>query len=199
MLLSESKEFHAATNPRPAQTSLPEPCEIGTTKLPVVNKGITLTEVPNRIAVFFEIGNCMVHCPGCHSPELWDTNYTKCTETLEDIEAYIEEQYAKGANAVLFMGGLRSSLPGSKAFIYEILKPLAEKGYEICLYDGGTYSLALEKASAYCKWLKIGPYVESLGGLDSPTTNQRFLEKGRYVWHDKTKEYFQKEDAHEDH
>ena len=184
MLLSESKEFHAATNPRPAQTSLPEPCEIGTTKLPVVNKGITLTEVPNRIAVFFEIGNCTVHCPGCHSPELWDTNYTKCTETLEDIEAYIEEQYAKGANAVLFMGGLRSSLPGSKAFIYEILKPLAEKGYEICLYDGGTYNLALEKASAYCKWLKIGPYVESLGGLDSPTTNQRFLENGRFVGHD---------------
>lgn len=199
MSLSDLKEFHAETKQRPAQTSSQEPCEIGMTKLPVVNKGITLTEVPNHIAVFFEIGNCTVHCPGCHSPELWDTNYTKCTETLEDIEAYIREQYTKGANAVLFMGGLRSSLPGSKAFIYEILKPLAEKGYEICLYDGGTYNLALEKASVYCKWLKIGPYVENLGGLDSPKTNQRFLEKGRYIWYDKTKEYFQKEGAHEDH
>ena len=36
-----------------------------------MGKGVTLTELPNEIAVFFEIGNCKQHCEGCHSPELW--------------------------------------------------------------------------------------------------------------------------------
>ena len=40
-------------------------------KIPVMGQGVTLTELPNEIAVFFEIGNCKQHCEGCHSPELW--------------------------------------------------------------------------------------------------------------------------------
>lgn len=194
MLSQNLAESGAGRRTRPAPINYPECSEsISAAKLPIVNKGITLTEVPNQIAVFFEIGNCTIHCEDCHSPELWDTNYTKDMETYQDIKNYIEKQYKLGANAVLFMGGLRSSGIDSEVFIQDILKPLYYDGYDICLYDGGKEDYTVIKAAQYCKWIKIGPYIKALGGLDNPNTNQRFYQLEEDMWIDKTKEYFQKE------
>ena len=33
-----------------------------------------------------------------------------------------------------------------------------------------------EDIKRYLSYLKVGPYIEELGGLNSPTTNQRFLD-----------------------
>ena len=40
--------------------------------VPVVDWGITFNEVPDKVAVYFELGDCNKHCKGCHSPELWE-------------------------------------------------------------------------------------------------------------------------------
>lgn len=161
-------------------------------KIPIVTEGVTMTEIPNRLAVFFEVGNCTVHCKGCHSKHLWDTANRDNSDSLNDIMHYADRYYQMGANAILFMGGLRSlNVPPSK-FINEILRPLYEKGYDIGLYDGGFWDSLVEEASWYCKWIKVGPYIETLGGLDSTTTNQKFYEKIDDKWVDQTTNYFHK-------
>ena len=38
---------------------------------PIVDYGITLTEISDYIALFLEFGNCTARCPGCHSENLW--------------------------------------------------------------------------------------------------------------------------------
>ena len=160
-------------------------------KLPVVNKGITLTEIPNHIAVFFEIGNCTIHCKGCHSPELWDTNYTEPNMSDSDILDYIVEQANLGANAILFMGGL-DNYGYSKGLFLDLLEEL-DSYLPVCIYAGNDDDKLLAHKTIPTTWLKIGHYDHELGGLDSPKTNQKFYEWSPHKcdWVDKTKEYFQ--------
>ena len=71
---------------------------------PVANKGVTMSEVPDKIAVFFEIANCKQKCRGCHSPELWKNakpmsldleeggdNEELSSEDEEDVDSEPEE------------------------------------------------------------------------------------------------------------
>jgi anaerobic ribonucleoside-triphosphate reductase activating protein len=161
--------------------------------IPVYNKGITLQEIPDKIAVFFEIGNCTCHCNGCHSQELWDTNPCSSSMDFPQILKYILKKYKQGANAILFMGGLRSKNLSPDVFIDNILKPLYRLHYNIGMYDGyNAYDYYLREASRYLTWIKEGEYISELGPLNSITTNQKFWEKIENCWEDKTKEYFQK-------
>lgn len=164
-------------------------------KFPVVNKGITLTEIPNRISVFFEIGNCTCHCEGCHSPELWDTNYTEPNMTLQEIIDYVREQYKLGADAVVFMGGWNNEdVPRTTL---ELLLLELSNRYQVGIFVGDDYLGRLPRLPL--RWIKTGRYEKDKGGLDSPTTNQRFYEFNYYSqkWEDKTKEYFQRGDNDE--
>ncbi|MBM6701110.1 4Fe-4S cluster-binding domain-containing protein [Megasphaera elsdenii] len=164
-------------------------------KLPIVNKGITLTEIPNRISVFFEIGNCTCHCDGCHSPELWDTNYTRPNMTVQEMIDYVHEQYKLGANAVVIMGGWNNEEVSRSALILLLLDLSCE--FQVGIYVGDDYLGCLPRLPI--KWIKSGRYEKDKGGLDSPTTNQKFYEFNSYyqTWEDKTKEYFQKGDSDE--
>lgn len=159
-------------------------------RLPIVNKGITLTEIPNHIAVFFEVGNCTCHCDGCHSPELWDTNYTQPNMTTREIIDYIEEQYKLGANAVVFMGGWNNE--GVSRTTLELFLLDISCMFQIGIYVGSDRVGALPRLPI--RWIKTGRYEKDKGGLDSPTTNQRFYEydSKERAWKDKTKEYFQR-------
>lgn len=164
-------------------------------KFPVVNKGVTLTEIPNRIAVFFEIGNCTCKCEGCHSPELWSVNQTKNNMTAEEIIKYTHKQYKRGANAVLFMGGLNNEGVNHGEF-YHLLEKLNKENIQIGLYSGDTFESFDEPSKRMIKnlltWLKVGSYVKELGGLNSPTTNQKFYERATNgILVDRTKRYFQ--------
>jgi anaerobic ribonucleoside-triphosphate reductase activating protein len=128
---------------------------------------IVLQEVPGQISICFSISGCPIRCKGCHSPFLWEEGNG---ELLTD-ERYVSilNQYRGYANCVLFMGG--------EWHPDELVHKLAtakDLGFDTCLYTG------LEEVSDEIKsnltWLKTGPWVESLGGLTSPTTNQRFIE-----------------------
>lgn len=141
--------------------------------VPVVSRGITLSEVPDRIAVFFEIGCCHNGCKGCHSPHL-QTNKVPFI-TLEEMVEYANKRVDEGANAIVLMGGTTNGLDMRE--LYEIINALSFVA-PVCLYSG--LDSSMEEAcelvkNAYLSWLKIGSYKESLGGLQSPTTNQRFF------------------------
>lgn len=171
------------------------PMDVSNCKLPVVNKGITLTEIPNRISVFFEIGNCTCHCDGCHSPELWDTNYTRPNMTVQEIVDYVDEQYKLGANAVVLMGGMNNKDVSKDVFTLLLLE-LSTR--QVGIYVGSDDLEWLPLLPV--RWIKAGGYEKDKGGLDSPTTNQRFYEYDttNRVWEDKTKEYFQRSDNNEE-
>ena len=124
-------------------------------KIPVMGKGVTLTEIPNEIAVFFEIGNCKQHCEGCHSPELWTA------------------ETQRGITAVVFMGGTTNYEIDPEEFLREIVKPIS-KEYPVGLYHG---CIEFPYSRDDLTWLKIGRYIECQGGLASPTTNQKMFYK----------------------
>ena len=145
-------------------------------KLPVVNKGITFTEIPDHITVFFEIGGCKMKCKGCHSPYLHTCIAHDLYTTIEDMKAYVEDQKAKGANAIVLMGGTWNHGVDTQTLV-DIIKELS-KILPVGIFSGLPCGAAIHhKVLRYIEelqWLKIGDYKEALGGLDSPTTNQRF-------------------------
>lgn len=143
-------------------------------KVPVQERGITLQELPGEITLYFNLGNCSCHCRGCHSQHLWDTNVLTTYRT----PAWIIEQvqhYASEITAVLFMGGNRNGMDFTK-FIQEVVKPVSQFGKPIGIYLGDWTADDLQEAAQYCRWIKVGRYDDSKGGLATPGTNQIFLE-----------------------
>jgi putative anaerobic ribonucleoside-triphosphate reductase activating protein len=149
--------------------------------VPVVSTGITLNEVPDHVAFYFEIGNCTQNCPHCHSPHL-TVQHTLAFTSIEDMERMAEHAAEQGATAIAVMGGTTNGI--SDDDLITILSTLGDI-LPVCLYSGSD-NAAYDKGiagHAGIRWLKTGAYHEELGGLSSPTTNQRFyrLEK-RYCY-----------------
>ncbi len=144
--------------------------------VPIECFGVTMTEIPNEIALYFNIGNCFVGCEGCHSPELWDLAHSTYWNS-KDILKKVNE-YEKDVTAVLFMGGNRNAMDFDD-FVEYVIYPVS-KILPVGIYMGDWNELDLSLALKYCRWVKIGKYDKSRGGLDSKNTNQRFLEVQNY-------------------
>lgn len=141
-------------------------------KYPVVNTDITFNELPDKMAYAIELGACRQHCIGCHSPELQKEDVA--LTTIDDILDEAQEAIDAGANAIVVMGGTNNCHITNESLIVLLrnLSYIAPTG----LYSGSDDE-DLDKMLAvegYCTWLKTGNYMEALGGLESPRTNQRF-------------------------
>lgn len=143
-----------------------------THKYPVVNTDITFNEIPDKMSYAIEMGACDQHCANCHSPELQDATIE--LTPLLDILDEAREAIDAGANAIVVMGGTTNKHITDESLIalLSALSDIAPTG----LYSGSDdedrdRTIALE---GHCFWLKTGPYVEALGGLESTRTNQRF-------------------------
>ena len=141
-------------------------------KYPIVNTDITFNELPDKMAYALELGACKQHCVGCHSPELQkeDVPLTPLIDILEEAQDAIDA----GANAIVVMGGTNNKHITDESLIALLrgLAFIAPTG----LYSGSDDEeqdkmIAVE---GHCTWLKTGPYVDTLGGLESTRTNQRF-------------------------
>lgn len=150
--------------------------------VPLVKKGITFNEVPDKMAVYLELGDCFQGCKGCHSPELSKCMKLSDYTDSDDIRRWVVDQIDSGANAIVVLGGTTASLLNTEDLIY-FLRDLAQIA-PVCLYSGSDFE-ATDKMIADqgdCTWLKTGSYKEELGGLDNPKTNQRFYKiEGCYV------------------
>ncbi len=128
---------------------------------------IVLQEVPGQISICFSISGCPVKCKGCHSPFLWKEGNGELLTSDRYIE--ILNKYKGYANCVLFMGG-----EWHHDELVQKLTTARELGFETCLYTG--HESVPDDVMDKLTWIKTGPWVETLGGLESETTNQRFVE-----------------------
>lgn len=128
---------------------------------------VVLQEVPGEISLCFSITGCRLKCEGCHSSFLW--NMKNGAPLSEELYISLLEQYKGLASCVLFMGG-----EWHPDILSSFLKHATEKQYKTCLYTGEEKvpNDILDKLT----WIKTGKWDPTLGGLESKTTNQKFIE-----------------------
>lgn len=141
-------------------------------KLKYANTQVVFTEVPNEISLAINITGCTIHCKGCHSQWLWSNKGKELTR--DELHNLIERN--KGITAVLFMGGDNfieqlTECARNIKYHYPNLKTAWYSGRCDLDYSGKSI---LKELMTYLNYVKVGPYVKQLGGLDSPNTNQRF-------------------------
>ena len=129
-----------------------------------IDTEVTLAEVPSEISLCISISGCTIHCPGCHSPHLWnDIGNILTIDKLDELIAANDD-----ISCVCIMGG-----DHDVDTVYELGKHIKSRGLKSAWYSGVMRPLD-DKLAEYFDYIKIGPYIENLGPLTKKTTNQRF-------------------------
>ncbi len=140
-------------------------------KLRYSSYDVVLQEIPNEISLAFTITGCQLACVGCHSEYLWDK---KNGEELTDEKfERILKRYNGLISSVLFMGGEWESTE-----LISKLRISKQLGLKTALYTGLNHKQmerSYQRIVSELDYLKTGKWMEALGGLDSPTTNQRLI------------------------
>lgn len=126
---------------------------------------VGFSEVPDEISLCINISGCPVHCKGCHSPHLWED----IGEELKPVVLSNLIAENTGITCVAFMGG--DSNPQEVTNLAAWVKNNTE--LKTCWYSGQESPQVGENILCF-DYIKKGAYIEKLGGLDSPMTNQRF-------------------------
>ena len=120
---------------------------------PVSSIGFSMSEIPGETAVYIEFSGCRQNCPCCH------------------------KKYPDDITAIVLMGGTTNNGITEKS-LNTLIKALAKKtGLPIGLYSGRDENPDKYLETEELKWVKTGSYKKALGGLEEPTTNQRFYVK----------------------
>lgn len=126
---------------------------------------VVCQEIPDEITLAVNISCCPNRCKGCHSPWLW-SNEGELMD--EEMLSNLIGKYSAALTCFCFMGGdaeplevmrlarwIKSRWPHLKTAWYSGKQELPD-GFEVTCMD----------------YVKLGPYIEALGGLKSPDTNQ---------------------------
>lgn len=130
--------------------------------LKYTNSGVVFREFPDETALIFNISNCKIHCPDCHSKWLWKDIGKSLT--IDIITKELEPIY-EGITCIGLMGGNREDVEDLAAQIRKKFTSI-----KIGWYSGG------ERMPDHLEnfdYVKLGPYIKEKGGLDSKTTNQQ--------------------------
>jgi len=112
-----------------------------------INTDIVFQEFPDEVTLAINISGCPCRCPGCHSQFLWADRGDELT--AEALSALIH-----------------------------VAKYVQERhdGLKVGWYTGRTAISPLINQQHF-NYIKVGPYLRHLGGLDSPHTNQRMYRR----------------------
>lgn len=134
--------------------------------LKYTNTDIVFQEIPDEVTLAVNLSGCPCHCPGCHSPQLWGDIGEPLTD--EVIDCLLAHQPA-GVSCVALMGG-----DANPAEVNDIASRLKQRhpNLKTAWYSGRSL-LAKEVNLDNLDYVKLGPYLEHLGPLKSPKTNQR--------------------------
>ncbi|MDR1601798.1 MAG: anaerobic ribonucleoside-triphosphate reductase activating protein [Tannerella sp.] len=148
-----------------------------------VNFDIVFQEIPGEVTLAVNLSNCPNRCKGCHSPHLQGD----AGETLDEktLFAWLET-YGNAITCVCFMGG--DAEPREVCRLAGFVRRQKDGNIKTGWYSGKAAMPAGISLSDF-DYIKLGAYIEDLGGLNAPTTNQRFyrIEKGEMI--DKTNSF----------
>lgn len=137
-------------------------------QLRFIAERVVWQEVPGEVSLAFTIAGCPLRCPGCHSSDSWQPD--QGTVLTSQYLARRLTTYRGLISCVAFMGGewhpraLKSRLIQAK-----------QAGLATCLYTGLEDEDVPDSLCQQLTYLKTGPWVAELGGLDDPRTNQTFV------------------------
>lgn len=140
--------------------------------LKYVDAKVVFAEVPDEVTLAVNISNCPCHCKGCHSSYLAEDIGTPLDEDSL-VELLLNN---KGITCIAFMGG--DSDPEYINWLASIMHDMndSESGnwtnVKIAWYSG-RQELSKDVNLEYFDYIKLGPYMEEFGPLNSRTTNQR--------------------------
>ena len=154
----------------------------------VASFDIVFQEIPGEVTLALNLSNCPCHCPGCHRPHL-----------AEDIGEPLDEELVDGLinrykgliTCVCFMGG--DAEPAEVLRLAEYIKtPPFKEGTGVGSSPLRTawYSGRMNMPQDGFDYVKIGPYIEELGGLKSEKTNQRLYKRVGDSWEDITSSFW---------
>ena len=135
--------------------------------LKYVDTKVVFQEVPDEVTLAINISNCPCHCEGCHSSYLAEDIGTELT--IEELVRLGTE--TEGITCIAFMGG-----DSDPRRINKLAKFVTEElDLKVAWYSGRQY-IPDEINVGNFNYIKIGPYIPKLGGLDSENTNQIMYE-----------------------
>ena len=134
--------------------------------LKYVDTKVVFAEVPDEITLAINISNCPCQCKGCHSSYL-----------AQDIGEPLDLQHLtnlidsnKGITCVCIMGG--DANPSEVDDIAQVIKEYYPE-LKVGWYSG-RQELSKDIELDNFNFIKLGPYIEEFGPLNSRTTNPRF-------------------------
>ena len=142
--------------------------------LKYIDTKVTFAEVPNEISLCINISNCPCACKGCHSSYLAEDIGNELNNN--SIKELINNN--KGITCICFMGG------DSNPLEIDALAHFIKIYFHIKIaWYSGRQELSKEINLNNFNFIKLGPYIENLGPLNSKTTNQRFykVEEGKLI------------------
>lgn len=130
---------------------------------------VVFREIPDETTLAINISGCPIHCPDCHSKDLWkDTGKDLSQRALNRL---VGEN--PGITCVAFMGGdLDPDHIGMLALFIKTNYPDLKTAW----YSGAEKVPPKYKYLMYFDYLKLGPYIKEKGPLDNSNTNQRLYE-----------------------
>ena len=131
------------------------------------NYDIVFQEIPDEITLAINLTMCPIHCKGCHSKFLW-----------EDIGEVLDESaitdlvniYKGEITCVALMGGDNDTKE-----VNRLMKYVKEYFHLRTAWYTGREEISNEVDIKNFDYIKVGPYIEELGGLKSKHTNQKLL------------------------
>lgn len=134
--------------------------------LKYVDTKVVFAEIPDEITLAINISGCPCNCKGCHSSYL-----------AKDIGEPLDLQHLtnlidsnKGITCVCIMGG-----DANPSKVDDIAQDIKEYYPELKVgWYSGRQELDKDIELGNFDYIKLGPYIEEFGPLNSKTTNQRF-------------------------
>lgn len=148
--------------------------------LKYVDAKVVFAEVPDEITLCINISNCPCNCKNCHSSYLAEDIGEILT--LDKIYNLIDSN--EGITCICFMGG--DSSPKEIDMFARCIKDLYD--IKVAWYSG-RHELSKEIDLQYFDFIKLGPYIEELGPLNSKTTNQKMYKVVHNHYEDGTTGY----------
>lgn len=128
---------------------------------------IVFQEIPDETSLAIAISGCQIQCKGCHSRDFWEDKGIVLGMT--EFQWLLNQN--QGITCVLLLGGEHDIDTLTELFMY------AHKRMKTAWYCG-LDMIPKDKLGIlqYLDFCKLGHYDMELGGLNSPTTNQRLYQ-----------------------